>query len=165
VNSFPENSAITASRFWNEVNIARLKILIFLLIFIWCLGFSFHLVKMNEISAQFFPFLKISYANLCHQDENKTITVNSISMLICARCSGIYFGALIISVISLFKSVKIIKKKRYLFFAMIPMAIDIIFYSAGVYSYSQSIALLTGMFFGSVVFIYILHSIEKNLRK
>ena len=46
--------------------------------------------------------------------------------------------------------------------AAIPMIIDVISTSTGIYSYHKVFALLTGIFFGSAVFAYILAVIENN---
>jgi len=51
--------------------------------------------------------------------------------------------------------------QTFLIISSIPMLIDVLFSSFEVYSYSKAISLSTGLFFGSVVFIYILLSIEK----
>ena len=40
------------------------------------------------------------------------------------------------------------------------MLLDVIFYSSGIYQYNKYIASLTGILFGSGIFIYILSAIE-----
>jgi hypothetical protein len=49
-----------------------------------------------------------------------------------------------------------------LYFSAIPMLIDVLSTTTGIYSYSKIIALLTGIFFGSATFAYILAAIENN---
>jgi len=51
--------------------------------------------------------------------------------------------------------------KIFLIISSVPMLIDVLFSSFGVYNYINIISFSTGLFFGSVVFIYILLSIEK----
>lgn len=45
------------------------------------------------------------------------------------------------------------------------MLADVIFYSLGLYEYSKIIAAITGVLFGSTVFLYILDAIENSLYK
>jgi uncharacterized membrane protein len=52
---------------------------------------------------------------------------------------------------------------RILILFSLPMLVDVIFYSAGFYDYNKFAAAVTGILFGSAVFIYILSAIENSL--
>ena len=107
-----------------------------------------------DSGAYFFPFLKTFYGNVCHQQPEKTITLFGHSMLVCARCGGIYFGAFLSSIIILFVKFQNGIKTKYFFLAGVPMLADVILYSLGIYHYSKTVAFLTGLLLGSAAFIY-----------
>jgi uncharacterized membrane protein len=137
-----------------------------LLILIWCTGFSFNSLFTDfQISIVSYPVLKKIYSPFCHQLPAKTLLINNQTLFVCSRCSGIYYGALLISFVSIFifKSIKIDIKLLYA--AILILILDIIFYSINIYSYSKTTAFLTGLFFGSVSFIYILPAFENILSK
>ena len=82
-------------------------------------------------------------------------------MLVCARCTGIYFGASAASLLFLFPVKLKAFHLKYFLIASIPLAADVIFYNTGVYAYNKIVSLFTGIVWGSVVFIFILTAIEK----
>jgi uncharacterized membrane protein len=100
------------------------------------------------------PFLKNNYSLVCHQDHHKVITVGVYSMLVCARCAGIYSGAFLVSLINIFLSRQINIARKVLFLSAIPMLFDVIGTTAGLYIYSKTGAFLTGFLFGVVSFLY-----------
>ena len=141
------------------------KIIIFLFLAMWCLGFTYASLFPKSNMVVLYPIFKQFYSAVCHQIAYKSIEINSIHFLVCARCSGIYFGGLLSSIIFLFTFRNIHLKVNYIFIAAIPMLIDVILYSTGIYSYSKIIALGTGLLFGFVVVSFILLSIENILLK
>jgi uncharacterized membrane protein len=100
------------------------------------------------------------YSNVCHQDVSKSFTCNNIPFLVCARCTGIYFGAIISAVVILLLNIKLKFKTKYLYLLSIPMLLDVLFYSTGIYPYNKFIASSTGFLFGSSIFLYILSALE-----
>ena len=150
----------------NEINkMLLLRILIFSLILFWCLGFSITSFFPDSIFMVFYPFLKHIYSFLCHQVDYKTIRVNDIHFLVCARCTGIYFGTLMTSLIFIFYYTNSDISSKFLFFAAAPMILDIIFYSTGIYDYSAAISFSTGIIFGSTAIVYILIVLQKYFFK
>ena len=147
------------------IGIRSIRIIIFLSLAIWCLGFTYASLFPKSQMVILYPLLKQVYSTVCHQIPYKSIEVNGINFLVCARCSGIYFGGLLISMFFLFSFRNYSLKVSYLFIAAIPMLTDVILYSTGVYAYSKIIALVTGFIFGFVVVSFILSSIEKILLK
>ncbi len=138
------------------------KIILFSLIIIWCAGFLIEfIIPVFNNAAYALPFLDKFYSLVCHQNPHKLITINGYSTLVCARCTGIYFGFLISAAIFIF-IVNITEPKiKYFIFAGIPMALDVLLYSIGVYPYSKTIALITGLLLGSVGFIYFYDALKK----
>jgi len=103
------------------------------------------------------------YSKVCHQNMSKSFVCNDIPLLVCARCTGIYFGSAITSLVFLFFFKTIILKTRYLLIFSTPVLIDVISISLKIYPYNKIISSGTGFLFGSVVFIYILSGIENLL--
>ncbi len=132
-------------------------------LFLWIAGFSVIVLNIREIAVLFIP-AKFLYSTVCHQNPAKTITCHSHSLLVCARCTGIYLGAFLASIPAfIFVKKRISLSINFLFFFSLPMLLDVIFLTLGVYSYSFYTAFFTGLLFGSTVFIYILASIENSL--
>jgi len=80
-------------------------------------------------------------------------------MLVCARCAGIYFGALFTLLFMLFRSTPALKLKIFLF-AAIPLFADVLFTNIYFYNYYQPIAFSTGLIFGSTVCLFLLSELE-----
>jgi uncharacterized membrane protein len=85
-------------------------------------------------------------------------------MLVCARCAGIYFGAFLVGIISLNYKMPDIKTKVFIVSAL-PLLLDVILVFLRFYKYSKSLALSTGLIFGSVVYLIIISEIEKIILK
>jgi len=91
----------------------------------------------------------------------KTFHINGIPFMVCARCTGLYSGILLLALFFIFTTGKVKVKPPLIFISFALIISDIILYSSGIYKYSKIIAFTTGIFSGSVVFIYILFMIEK----
>ncbi|MGB5289451.1 MAG: DUF2085 domain-containing protein, partial [Ignavibacteriaceae bacterium] len=100
------------------------------------------------------------YSTVCHQDSIKCISIDNNSMLVCARCAGIYFGVLIAVIAGLF-IIRPVVSKRLLLISILPLLIDVLLISLGIYSYSKLMALVTGIISGSVIYFFIIAEIEK----
>lgn len=129
---------------------------------IWFFGvispcFNFDLVN------SFYPFQKQIYSTVCHQNTHKSFSCNNIPFLVCARCTGIYAGALISAFVTIFYSRQFLLKTKFLIIFSIPMLLDVILLNIGVYNYIHSLSAITGLLFGSSVFLYILSAIENLL--
>ncbi len=137
------------------------KILFTFLTAIWFAGIFSNTLYSNGFPG-IFPGLfpdKI-YSLVCHQDRVKSFFITGQKLEVCARCTGIYTGALLFSVAGLIFSRLRSHDKRWLLYSMIPMAADVILYSAGVYDYSKWISFTTGLILGSVSILYIFTGIE-----
>ena len=141
------------------------QLLFFSLILIWCIGIiSEYLAAEIPFLFPFLPFMKYNYSIVCHTEPEKLIRFSTYSTMTCARCTGIYFGSLVMSLLSVlgFKNEISIK---LLFISSIPIFIDIILYSLNIYQYSHIAALFTGLFLGSIGFLYIQNTIIDFLTK
>jgi uncharacterized membrane protein len=89
------------------------------------------------------------YSSICHQFEERSLSVFGHKLAVCARCSGIYFGSLV--GIILFPFVRIGKHRplRMLWIiAGLPMLTDVILDMIGLHTSSIGTRLATGAFFG-----------------
>jgi uncharacterized membrane protein len=126
-------------------------------------GIVFPVLTSSSRLLIFTPFVKKLYTNVCHQESYKCISINGRQFLVCSRCFGLYFGAFIASFLSLFFRLDPKGLFKYFILSLIILFADIFSYNIGLYSYSKYIASVTGIFSGSILFIYILNQIEIHL--
>ncbi len=139
-----------------------IKMLLFLMMFIWCTGIFFPVLSMTGQSYLVSHIiLNKIYSLVCHQENSKSFFIYGIEIEVCARCTGIYLGALIISVPALIFSKLKFHSKKILFISIGIMTADVLLYSAGAYHYSRFVALLTGLILGSVAILYIFDGIDE----
>lgn len=138
------------------------RIFIFLFLAIWFYGIISPCFNFSITNA-IYPFQKQLYSTVCHQNINKTFTCNNLPFLVCARCTGIYVGALLTALIIIIYSKKFSIGIKYLIFLSVPMLLDVILLTIGVFEYNKSVSAITGLLFGSTVFLYILSAIENLL--
>ena len=99
------------------------------------------------------------YSTVCHQENFKCISYEGHRMFVCARCTGIYFGAFIAAIVELrfiFPELPL----KLLFLSSTPLLLDVIFSTTGVYEYSQIFAFITGIIFGFVIYLFIIKELE-----
>ena len=134
----------------------------FFFLILWITGFISPCLEF-EFLHSFYPFQKLIYSTVCHQNAAKSFICDTVSFLVCARCSGIYFGALFSSLILLLWIQTFNFKTKYLFLLSFPMLLDVILLALNIYNYNKFISSFTGFLFGSAVFAYILGGIENLL--
>ena len=137
----------------------RFFILLFLII--WIYGFLTPILfKVDNPIYQY--LVSRVYSTMCHQDAEKCILIKNESMLVCARCAGIYFGAFIIGLVSLIRKQFKINLSTIIIMAL-PLLADVFLTATGIYVYSQIRAFITGLIFGSMVYIIIISELENLL--
>jgi len=129
---------------------------------IWFLGIVSPCFNSNIINSVF-PFQKQLYSTVCHQNLLKSLTCNDKFFFVCARCTGIYAGALISAFIVTFNSKNFVVKTSYLTMLSIPMLLDVVLLTFNTYKYNHFLSAITGLLFGSTVFLYILSAVENLL--
>ncbi len=141
-----------------------IRVSLFVLLLIWCTGFSLRVLFPASLFVKIFgPFIKKIYGEVCHQIKYKTFSISGHYFFVCARCTGIYTGALFTSFITIFINKKIKIKNTVLYVSVMPLMADVLGSTLKIYNYSKDIAFATGLFFGSVVFFYISAVLEKNI--
>ena len=144
--------------FEHRMKIILIRFLLTCLLSIWIIGFLLPTITSTNNSLSSFVLSRI-YSNVCHQESAKCILIGSSAMLVCARCAGIYLGALVAGLLSSLLILPSISR-RVLILSLIPIAIDVFFTFTGIYSYSQSLAFTTGLAFGGIVYLMVLAELE-----
>lgn len=139
----------------------KLKFFLLIAISLWLTGIfiEFLISYFHELSFAY-PFSNRIYSTVCHQQVEKLIVFNGHTSLVCSRCSGIYFGGFISSLILLFVKQLKLKNGKYILLAAIPMLLDVLLYSVGIYTYSKFMALITGFLFGFAGIVYIYNGFQ-----
>jgi uncharacterized membrane protein len=146
------------------MNAKQLKLILFPLLLIWCAGFSVGPILGNTAGGDIlYPIFKKIYSQACHQISYKSFSIFGYKLLVCARCTGIYLGALGASITSLFIRKRIRLNINLLIASLIPLAADVFMSTAKIYNYSKATACVTGIIFGSVVFLFILEALENSI--
>jgi len=147
--------------FGQSLSTTFLKFFLLSFLIIWIIGFlQPSLLSQNNSLTNY--LMARTYSRVCHQESSKCILIGSESMLVCARCAGIYFGALITGLLFLFNRIPELKIKL-LVIASIPLLLDVCLIFLGFYKYSQTLAFITGLAFGSIVYLFLLSEIENIL--
>jgi len=142
------------------------KIILFLLISFWCIGFIYPLFGLVGIFNPMIEFfLKNSYGNVCHQQQDKLFEISGIKLFVCWRCAGIYLGVFVAALFNLFMSKEIVITNILFIASSIPMIVDVTLHSSGVYSYSNWTAYFTGMLFAVIAFNYAAATLENKIIK
>ncbi len=140
--------------------IKRIRIIFFTGLLLWTAGIF--IPCLNIENPLLFFITDQFYSTVCHQNPAKTFRCDTNHLFVCARCLGIYTGALLMSVVVLFYKKTFRLNLLPLIIASVPMLIDVLGVLFNFYNYSLLLALLTGMLFGSTSFIYILSVIENS---
>ncbi|MGE5364208.1 MAG: DUF2085 domain-containing protein [Bacteroidota bacterium] len=151
------------------MNIRKIALGFFAALTVWMAGIVFNLICAiadNNLLV-FSPAVKLMYSHVCHQLPAKTISVSGMPFMLCARCSGLYTGAFIMSLLLLLPvnggaALSRRMNFRHLIFISLPMLADTILYRTGLYSYSKTLAFVTGILSGSAGFLYILGAFDKR---
>ncbi|MDP3148549.1 MAG: DUF2085 domain-containing protein [Ignavibacteria bacterium] len=143
------------------------KLIVGLLLFVsavWIAGFSLlpFLPKDNSFQA-FYPFLKVSYARVCHQKPDECFRINDSYFLVCARCTGIYIGAFFGFLFSLFSFTKYFRAiyKYFVVFSIIMFG-DVLINNFLLSSYNKTSALFTGYLFSFFAVNFVIFEIKRN---
>lgn len=140
-----------------------LKVIFALLLLLWCAGIFYSFLAANNINHFVSTFLKHSYSIVCHQAEHKLIYLEGSATFLCARCTGIYVGALFMAVSLLMINLRTNISLKPLIITSSIILLDVIFVSAHLYNYTSWIAFTSGFLFGAVIYIYVLQVFVKYL--
>jgi uncharacterized membrane protein len=107
------------------------------------------------LAAHSFHFLSASvyifFSRICHQIPARCFLISCHPLAVCHRCSGIYFGLLagsLITIHSLHRSPQ--RRRNWLIAAIIPLSIDALLPYAGLWASTPASRFITGFLFGVV---------------
>lgn len=134
---------------------------LFAVIGLWVAGiFAQQLVPLLPFLAGWLPFINKSYSVVCHQNDAKLISLFGGTTMVCARCLGIYMGALVISLaLLLLPRIKLPDTKILLAAAAVVFT-DVLLTTLGIYPYTKTAALFTGVLLGSLGFLYFYNTVR-----
>lgn len=153
----------TEQIFEQRTKIILLRFILLSILSFWIIGFLLPTITSTNNTLPGFLLSRV-YSTICHQENVKCIAIGNALMLVCSRCTGIYFGALTAGLLSLLFVVPSISR-RVLLLSTIPLAIDVLFVLTGIYTYSQGIAFTTGLVFGGAVYLFLLNELENLFSK
>ncbi|MBT8378179.1 MAG: DUF2085 domain-containing protein [Ignavibacteria bacterium] len=138
------------------------RLLVFSLLFLWTIGILYPLLfnQLNNVLLEF--VFKNLYSTVCHQQSEKSISFGNHQLMVCARCAGIYFGAMI-TAFAFFFSKRNQLNKKVLLISLAVVLVDVLLVFIGSYDYSKAFSLATGLIFGSTVYIYLMNELEQFL--
>lgn len=145
-----------------KIKLKLIKVGLFLALVVWLIGLSATCFDPTDLKS-LYPFQKQLYSTVCHQQVERSFECGNTTLLVCARCSGIYLGSAIASLIIIFFNNPFKVKTKWLVFFSMPMLFDVLFITFGIYEYNKLVSAITGILFGSIVFLYILSAIENLL--
>jgi uncharacterized membrane protein len=132
-------------------------IIFFIFIFLWCFGIISPIIFQHEKVYQLVkPFLNLAYSQVCHQSHEKTISFWGENIFVCSRCAGIYLGIFLTGFLAIIFSTTPLRIFYFLLLSLILMFIDVSSTTIGIYNYSKSFALLTGLLSGSALLLFVL---------
>ena len=141
------------------------KYIFFFLLLFWSAGFLFPVLSPSFAGKPIInQLLKFNYSVVCHQSELSEINFGTAPFLVCARCAGIYLGALFTAILVLFNLLKLKSGIISLLIFSTPLIIDAFAVRLNIYTYSKIIAFLTGLMLGAIVLVYILEAIENSFK-
>ena len=136
-------------------------IIFFIFICLWCFGIISPIIFQHEKVYQLAkPFLNLAYSQVCHQSHEKTISIWGENIFVCSRCAGIYLGIFLTAFFAMIFSKTPLRIFYFLLSSSILMLIDVFFTTIGIYSYSKSFALLTGLLLGSALLLFVLEQLN-----
>lgn len=132
---------------------------------IWTSGVLIPLFSELLVSASplTYYFLKRAYGSVCHQRIEHSFLFGGSPLFVCARCSGIYAAGTFFLMFSLF--IPILRKRvklNFIVLLFLPMLLDVIFYSSGIYQYNKTAAFITGLSAGTGCAILMINFLFSN---
>ncbi len=143
------------------MNPNKLLIYLFFLFpgFVWCILILLAPYLTNSGHTLSADLLYTTFSLTCHQLPERSFSLFGFKFAVCARCTGIYFGALLTTLFYPF-ILEIDNKKtpnKYLLLlSLIPIGLDGGIQLITNYESNNILRLLTGLFFGCVIPLYVL---------
>jgi len=104
-------------------------------------------------------YVYYAFSTSCHQLDERSLHIFGFKFAVCARCAGVYFGALISMLIyPKFKRIDDAKMPSYRIIALLatPLALDSLTQLLGFRESTNSLRLATGLLLGAAIPLYLL---------
>lgn len=101
-------------------------------------------------------FLYLAFSPMCHQLPARCFTLMGASWAVCQRCSGIYFGLLVGSILPRMDFASSPRRRKFVLAATASLALDALMPLSGVWGNTQVSRSASGFLFGialSMVFL------------
>jgi len=108
----------------------------------------------------------LSFSSLCHQIPERSFSIFGHSLPVCHRCSGIYLGLFLGSLISnhfVHRSPDV--RRFFIFLACVPMLLDILLPYAGLWVSTGLSRFFTGWLFGSLISSLLVRGVAEFLNE
>lgn len=102
--------------------------------------------------------LYFSFSNICHQIPDRSFFILGYPLPVCHRCTGIYLGLLLGSLIVIrFVHQSLHVRRTWILAACIPMLIDFALSYSGIWIGNVYSRFFTGLFFGYLISALLVH--------
>jgi uncharacterized membrane protein len=94
------------------------------------------------------------FAPVCHQDPIRSFTLFGIPLAVCHRCSGIYLGLFLLSLLPPAWSVRMLvpgRRRILVVAASVPLLMDALLPLAGLWENTPASRFITGLIFGAML--------------
>lgn len=117
-----------------------------------------HIAAASAVYFFFSPF--------CHQTAERSFIVLGFPLAVCHRCSGIYLGLLIGSLLdSAWIHKSSASRRRWVLAATVPLALDALLPYCGLWTSTGGSRFITGLFFGILAAFLLVRGIEELLHE
>ena len=99
------------------------------------------------------------FHTICHQLPDRSFRILGEPLAVCIRCSAIYFGFLISTILYLPAAslrFSLSENRAVLFSSIVPMIVDVVLDTMGIHESTAVTRLITGSVFGLVVPFYLI---------
>ena len=108
------------------------------------------------------------FHRICHQLADRSFWICGAPLAVCMRCSAIYFGFLLGTVLYLPASsagIALSNRRALLICSVVPMVVDVMVDVLGVQASTAATRVMTGLFFGIVVPFYIIPAAQEAVQE
>jgi uncharacterized membrane protein len=106
----------------------------------------------------------LAFSFLCHQNPDRSFFLAGYPLPVCHRCLGIYFGLWIGSMIGFRLLPHACSFRRlYVAAAVAPILLDVALSLLGIWSGTEPVRFLTGLWFGFLISIFLLYGARELL--
>jgi len=139
------------------------------LIFVWAM-LSLAIVTAPCLAAHSHPaaaaLLYLFFSPVCHQNPLRSFTLEGYQWAVCQRCSGIYLGVLILSLLPGLTSGMMCapgRRRIFVFGASTPLLLDAVLPLTGIWTNAPWSRFTSGMNFGTMISTLLLSGITQFL--